>query len=331
MMHHMIAFVSCFFAAMASSINAQPSTMPLTLLGSCPLDALNASSIQAPDATICLRSSDGNITTSSSNGATLSLSNGHIVSVQGFPQAYASIDLSMNAISTMSTTTPGVVSLNLSGNVLTSMGLINLPTNLVVLDLSNNAIDRMDGMTFDFSRLTKLTTLKLGGNNLRSIRLAKFPPSLTYLDISNNALLEFEVEYNTYVLMNSLAFTLVGSVSSASQSSILSKCMYAVSYIGEIKVCITNTTSIWNGWKFSTYDVIFDIFLAITTLTSVLYISKIIRTRRTRAAASGGLMERDTFISSACDDCEGDVIQYRASLTPVAATAAPNLAQSSRV
>ncbi|KAF0688630.1 Aste57867_19803 [Aphanomyces stellatus] len=299
-----------------------------TLVSTCPPKATTTQARDdgSPSNTTfaCLRAGNTTVAIVQVNAAVLNLSGQNIVAVEGLPTTPQIIDLSKNAIRSMNVVHATVLSLNLRDNALTTDGLVNLPSDINYLDLSNNAIDRIDLTTFNWTRLPKLTSLNLSGNALKSFRMAKFPPTLTSLDLSGNRFETFEVDAATFAQLNDPSFRLVYPLGFQNIAFIREKCnQISAAYVSNFMCIAPYDTS----RAFKNTDEPDNSLTQIATNISACVMGIGLAVwgvnkywKRERMAYEATIRPREhTIVSSNCDDFEDAPMQYRASVTPIRA------------
>ncbi|KAG9408277.1 hypothetical protein AC1031_021522 [Aphanomyces cochlioides] len=173
-MYRKVSILALLGQALATAQGANQSTK----LISCA--ATNTISV---DAFCLLRAESNSTVVAQANTTTLTLQNENIVSVDALPLHAQSIDLSNNAIQSMTANTTGAetIVLNLSHNSIKSSTSVSFPSSVKYLDLSYNNIEELDASGYNWRQLGNLTSLNLSNNNMKRITFVSFPSSLSML------------------------------------------------------------------------------------------------------------------------------------------------------
>ncbi|ETW08038.1 hypothetical protein, variant [Aphanomyces invadans] len=219
----------------------------------------------------------------------------------------------------------------LRNNSITASGLVSLPPSINYLDLSNNAIDRMQQTTtFNWTRLPALATLILTGNNMTAIDRPSFPQSLAVLDLTDNDIARFHVDAATWTQLTRPGFQLFLNMSRDAMARVPVWCSNSTSVTSRVVtnnvnavVCIvhskenstrgpaTPSSSFSSGFSVMTLVLNVVIGLAVMFLASFVGV-KLMERQMTHVHSLE--TNRDTCTSSTADDAHP--MQYRRSLSP---------------
>ncbi|CAK4723074.1 unnamed protein product [Aphanomyces euteiches] len=299
-----------------------------TLSTDCPL----AGNKTAP---ACLVDDQGLVSFSFANVTpVLSLPNRNITFVDDFPNESLVIDLSFNSITSLpwrAGTQADVVSLDLSHNALSDGSGVYIPHSVNYLNLSYNAIKRLDQDSFHWS--DKLTKLHLQHNGMTEIVNVTFPSSLTELDLSDNPLQFIWLSADAFVKLKALGSKLRLKMTNMAVYSLYGRCTDGrINRLDEGLVCVfgnaASGSTVFEVSALSRNDplvrlvidtvvdannLLRNLMIIVAVLSGVLGVALLVLwVRRIRTDNT----HRGTFSSSACMSFSEEPPQFRASLTP---------------
>ncbi|EQC37641.1 hypothetical protein SDRG_05233 [Saprolegnia diclina VS20] len=295
---------------------ATPSVLGMgaTLLQLCP------SITSTPSACVRQGGNDSVSVIAANASGAIDLSNMSITTIEELPVQFTTLNLSNNLVDSVRSMYLGpshLTNLDLSYNNIQSYSRLALPTTLTVLDLSFNNLTRLDATTINWLLFPNLTKLILRGNSITSISSTHFPASLQHLDLSMNPICRFDIDPTTYYQFRSDSFELMASMAPNAFQ------MACVSCPGTLVVGQGLALCVFEGSREHLLNQTQDYFLrysiAISTITvllmAVLWFRRYRQIQRDRAELS----MRDTCTSSICAQYDGVPMQYRISLSPLAA------------
>ncbi|KAH9111108.1 hypothetical protein AeMF1_014296 [Aphanomyces euteiches] len=271
---------------------------------------------------VCLLGADSNSTVVAvANTTILTLQNENIVSVDALPLHAQSIDLSNNAIQSMTANTTGAetIVLNLAHNSITSSSSVSFPSSVKYLDLSFNNIQELNASGYNWRQLGNLTSLNLSSNNMKRLTLVSFPSSLSMLDLSNNSFEMLQIDVATYNQWARARFMLTLGMTQEAAMQVRANCPGQTIEFSDGVVCVGKSSKdfIYYSWDVSSFDVLTDVAFAVVLVIIVVYFIRDAKRRRERRELEG-IHERGTLTSSACVAYVLEPMQYAATLTPVA-------------
>ncbi|KAH9096809.1 hypothetical protein LEN26_017304 [Aphanomyces euteiches] len=271
---------------------------------------------------VCLLGADSNSTVVAvANTTILTLQNENIVSVDALPLHAQSIDLSNNAIQSMTANTTGAetIVLSLAHNSITSSSSVSFPSSVKYLDLSFNNIQELNASGYNWRQLGNLTSLNLSSNNMKRLTLVSFPSSLSMLDLSNNSFEMLQIDVATYNQWARARFMLTLGMTQEAAMQVRANCPGQTIEFSDGVVCVGKSSKdfIYYSWDVSSFDVLTDVAFAVVLVIIVVYFIRDAKRRRERRELEG-IHERGTLTSSACVAYDLEPMQYAATLTPVA-------------
>ncbi|KAH9135873.1 hypothetical protein AeRB84_018837 [Aphanomyces euteiches] len=301
-------------------------------------------------AAACLVDNQGLVSFSFANVTpVLSLPNRNITFVDDFPNEslimYVDLgvvfdkvcvdrDLSYNSITSLpwrAGTQADVVSLDLSHNALSDGSGVYIPHSVNYLNLSYNAIKRLDQDSFHLS--DKLTKLHLQHNGMTEIVNVTFPSSLTELDLSDNPLQFIWLSADAFVKLKALGSKLRLKMTNMAVYSLYGRCTDGrINRLDEGLVCVfgnaASGSTVFEVSALSTNDplvrlvidtvvdannLLRNLMIIVAVLSGVLgVVFLVLWVRRIRTDNT----HRGTFSSSACLSFSEEPPQFRALLTP---------------
>ncbi|CAK4616060.1 unnamed protein product [Aphanomyces euteiches] len=291
---------------------------------------------------VCLLGADSNSTVVAvANTTILTLQNENIVSVDALPLHAQSIDLSNNAIQSMTANTTGAetivlyIAASLAHNSITSSSSVSFPSSVKYLsvskpsaisrscfrrrDLSFNNIQELNASGYNWRQLGNLTSLNLSSNNMKRLTLVSFPSSLSMLDLSNNSFEMLQIDVATYNQWARARFMLTLGMTQEAAMQVRANCPGQTIEFSDGVVCVGKSSKdfIYYSWDVSSFDVLTDVAFAVVLVIIVVYFIRDAKRRRERRELEG-IHERGTLTSSACVAYDLEPMQYAATLTPVA-------------
>ncbi|ETW08036.1 hypothetical protein H310_02409 [Aphanomyces invadans] len=275
-----------------------------------------------PSSVACLQSPNGTVHLIVANGTHLDLSNQNITGVSAAPRDVTSIDLSSNNLGYVSLGDSVLETINLSDSQIASLTSVMLPATVETLDVSRNAITEF---SVNWAILPKLASINVSSNLLARINKPIFPPSLHTLDLSKNLLYAVDLSVATYTQLSSATVTYALEPQMA---RVLASNCRDIGELRRLGPSVTGLVCVFDGDR---RDMQNDMFVALRRLTilSLLLSGALIlgyaalhwhRSRRANDDDDDLAMRgRETLTSSACEAYDHLPIQYRQSLTPVAA------------